>query len=64
LHNLAVIDGVDAGERIVLTNLDVLFTGARVRLSVTRTLAQELRRQRSRSAKLVDEDTSPNHQAP
>lgn len=56
LHNLAVIDsGVEAGERIVLTNLDVLFNGAKVRTSITRTLAEELHRQRSRSAKLIDQ---------
>ena len=54
LHNLAVIEsGLEPGERIVLTNLDVLFNGAKVRTSVTRTLAEELDRQRSRSAKLI-----------
>ncbi len=55
LHNLAVIEsGVEPGERIVLTNLDVLFNGAKVRTSATRTLAEELGRQRSQSAKLID----------
>lgn len=54
LHNLAVIEsGLEAGERIVLTNLDVLFDGAKVRTSVTKTLAEELDHQRSRSAKLI-----------
>lgn len=55
LHNLAVIEsGLDAGERIVLTNLDVLFDGAKVRTSATRTLADELNRQRSRPARLIN----------
>jgi RND family efflux transporter MFP subunit len=56
LHNLAVIEsGLEPGEHVVLTNLDVLFDGAKVRTSVTRTLAEELDRQRSRSAKLITE---------
>lgn len=54
MHNFAVVDsGVEPGERIVLTNLDVLFGGAKVRTSVTRTLAEELGRQRSRAAKII-----------
>lgn len=58
LHNLAVIEsGLESGERIVLTNLDVLFNGAKVRSSIARTLAEELQGQRSRSAKLIN-DTS------
>lgn len=55
LHNLAVIEsGLEPDERIVLTNLDVLFEGAKVRTSATRTLAEELDAQRSRSAKLMN----------
>lgn len=54
LHNFAVIEsGLEPGERVVLTNLDVLFNGAKVRTSVTRTLAEELSRQRSQSARLI-----------
>lgn len=54
LHNLAVIEsGLEAGEHIALTNLDVLFSGAKVRPSQIRTLEEELNRQRSRSARLI-----------
>lgn len=52
--NLAIIEsGLEAGDHVVLTNLDVLFDGAKVRTSATRTLAEELDHQRSRSAKLI-----------
>lgn len=66
IHNFAVVEsGLEPGERIVLTNLDVLFNGAKVRTSITRTLAEELGRQRSRAAKLIPgtaalDDTSPD----
>lgn len=54
LYNLAIIEsGLEPGERIVLTNLDVLFHGAKVRTSVTHTLADELAHQRNRAAKLI-----------
>ena len=55
LHNFAVIEsGLEAGDRLVLTNLDVVFDGAKVRFTTTRTLAEELGRQRSRSARLLE----------
>ena len=55
LHGLALIEsGLDAGDRIVLTNLDVLYDGATVSAPIARTLAEELARQRTRSAKLLD----------
>ena len=55
LHGLALIEsGLEPGDRIVLTNLDVLYDGATVSVSIERTLAEELARQRTRSAKLLD----------
>ncbi len=55
LHGLALIEsGLDAGDRLALTNLDVLYDGATVSPSITRTLADELARQRTRSAKLME----------
>ncbi len=55
LHGLALIEsGLESGDRIALTNLDVLYDGASVSAPVTRTLADELARQRTRSAKLID----------
>jgi RND family efflux transporter MFP subunit len=55
LHGLALIEsGLDATDRIVLTNLDVLHEGATVSASLVRTIAEELARQRTRSAKLIE----------
>lgn len=55
LHSFAVIEsGLEAGERLVLTNLDVVFGGAKVRTSATRNLAEELGKQRSRSARVIE----------
>ncbi len=55
LNGMALIaSGLAPGDRVVLTNLDVLFEGAAVTVSVERSLAEELARQRTRSAKLVD----------
>ena len=59
LHNFVVIDsGLETGDRLVLTNLDVLYDGARVATSATRTLAEELGKQRSQSARLLEENTT------
>jgi multidrug efflux pump subunit AcrA (membrane-fusion protein) len=58
LPGLAIIEsGLTSGDHVVLTNLDVLFDGARVKLAETRTLTDELKRQRSRSAKLIEAST-------
>ena len=55
LHGLALIEsGLEAGDRVVLTNLDILYDGATVSAPIERTLADELARQRTRSAKLID----------
>lgn len=60
LYNLAIVEsGLEPGERIVLTNLDVLFNGAKVKPTVTRNLAEELTRQRSPSARLIDNPAMP-----
>lgn len=54
LSNLAIIDsGLEAGDRIALSNLDILYNGARIKSSATHTLAEELGRQRNRAAKLI-----------
>ncbi|MBS0205215.1 MAG: efflux RND transporter periplasmic adaptor subunit [Planctomycetes bacterium] len=61
LHNLALIEsGLEPGELIALTNLDVLFDGARVRPSQIRTLEEELGRQRSPSARLIRPTSAAN----
>ncbi len=55
LNGFALIDsGLNFGDRVVLTNLDVLFDGASVHALQTRSLAEELARQRTRSAKIVE----------
>lgn len=55
LHSFAVIEsGLEAGDRLVLTNLDVVFNGAKVRTSATRNLTEELGKQRSRSARVIE----------
>lgn len=55
LNGMALIaSGLAPSDRVVLTNLDVLFEGAAVTVSLERSLAEELARQRTRSAKLVD----------
>ena len=55
LHSFAIIEsGLEAGDRLVLTNLDVVFNGAKVRSTVTRNLAEELGKQRSRSARIIE----------
>lgn len=60
LQNLAVIDrGLAPDDHLVLTNLDVLYDGARVRVSATRTLADELASQRNPSARLMEGTLSP-----
>jgi RND family efflux transporter MFP subunit len=54
LHNLAIVEsGLEPGEQIALTNLDVLFHGAKVRTSATHTLADEIARQRNKAARLL-----------
>jgi len=57
LQNLAVVDrersGLRPGDRVILTNLDVLTDGAPVRVQSHRRLQDELSRQRVRRAKLV-----------
>ena len=65
LQNLAVIDhGLEPGDNLVLTNLDVLYDGAKVRASVTRTLSEELVSQRSQSAKFIDDFPEPLSERP
>ncbi len=55
LNGMALItSGLAPNDRVVLTNLDVLFEGAAVTVSLERSLAEELARQRTRSARLVD----------
>lgn len=58
LFGLALIEsGLEAEDRLVLTNLDVLYDGANVTAQLERTLADELSRQRTRSAKLIEPST-------
>jgi len=65
LQNLAVIDhGLEPGDNLVLTNLDILYDGAKVRASVTRTLSEELVSQRSQSAKFIDDSPEPLSERP
>ena len=55
LNGMALItSGLAPSDRVVLTNLDVLFEGAAVTVSLERSLAEELARQRTRSARLVE----------
>ncbi len=60
LNGMALItSGLAPGDRIVLTNLDVLFEGAAVNATLERTLAEELARQQTRSAMLIDLSSQP-----
>ncbi len=60
LNGMALItSGLAPGDRIVLTNLDVLSEGAAVTATLERTLAEELARQRTPSAMLVDLSSQP-----
>lgn len=52
LRSLAVIEtGVDPGETVILTNLDVIHNGARVEIQSHRKLSDELKKQRTRVAR-------------
>lgn len=54
LYNLSLIEsGLQAGDRLVMTNLDVLYEGARARASQTLTLQQELEKHRTRAVQIV-----------
>lgn len=65
IHNLAMIEsGIEPGEKLVLTNLDVMFDGARIRTSATHRLAEELARQRTQSARILDGSNSPLSERP
>lgn len=54
LNGLALIDsGVEIGDQVILTNLDVLFEGAQVVSTTERTIEEELDRPRTKSARLA-----------
>jgi RND family efflux transporter MFP subunit len=56
LQTLAVIEsGFAAGDRVILTNLDVLYDGAPVAPQSTRTLRDELQQRSTRVARLVND---------
>jgi RND family efflux transporter MFP subunit len=55
LHGLAIVaDGLNVGERVILTNLDVMYDGAPVSRQLERTVGDELRAQRTAVARLLD----------
>lgn len=55
LHSLAIIkSGFQPGDRIVLSNLDVLYDGAPIQLNTTRTLRDELQREAIPMVRLVE----------
>lgn len=55
LHSLALIkSGFEPGDRVVLSNLDVLYDGAPIQLNTTRSLADELAREAHPLARLVE----------
>lgn len=55
LHSLALIKaGFQPGDRVVLSNLDVLYDGAPINLNHSRTLAEELQHQSVPMARLIE----------
>lgn len=65
IHGLVLVDsGINAGDRIILTNHDILFDGAHVIAKVERKLDEELARQRIRTARLVSNSLQPAADAP
>lgn len=54
LHSLALIaDGLQPGDKVVLTNLDVLIDGAKLKTSGTTRLSEELQQQRIPAARII-----------
>lgn len=57
LQSLAIIEsGVEAGDQVILTNLDVLFDKAKVQVQSVRTLSEEIASQRTKVVRQVSAD--------